>query len=102
MVPVPVMVPPNLFIVPKLLKVPKVFIFDMLRFMVAPRIFVVVAPELFVKFPPFKSSVSSLVKVLPELLVIPTPDRLYVPLLVTAPSLEIAPALPLLPFKIKV
>ena len=75
MVPVPVMVPPNLFIVPKLLKVPKVFIFDMLRFMVAPRIFVVVAPELFINGPPFKSSVSSLVKVLPEALVIPPPER---------------------------
>lgn len=76
MVPVPVMVPKNLLIVPKLLKVPKVFILETLRFMVASRIFVVVAPELFVKFPPSKSSVPSLVKVLPETLVIPMPDRL--------------------------
>jgi len=72
---VPVMVLPNLLIVPKLLKMPGVFIFVPFIFMVAPVVFVVVAPELFINGPPFKSSVSSLVKVLPEALVIPPPER---------------------------
>ena len=69
---VPVMVLPNLLIVPKLLKVPAVFIDPALIFMVAPIVFVVVAPEAFVKKPCI-SSVSSLIKVLPEELFNPPP-----------------------------
>ena len=70
---VPVMVPPNLLIVPKLLKVPEVVIDPKLIFMVATLVLVVVAPELLVNRLPFKSSMSSLIKVLPDMLFIPKP-----------------------------
>lgn len=73
---VPIIVLAPRLIVPKLLKMPKVVILLPFKFMVASVVFVVVAPELFIYGAAFKSSVPSLVKVLPERLVIPTPERL--------------------------
>ena len=71
---VPVIVLPFLLIVPRLLKMPEVVIPEALISMVAPVVFVVVAPESFVNRA-YIESVPSLVKVLPEPLVIPTPLR---------------------------